>query len=72
VENKQFKPFVPAERVMPEFTVFSVILGILLAVVGVSADISGIISLGNIGGIVAYAILLFTLFAFATKGAKKK
>ena len=72
MENKQFKPFVPAERVMPEFTVFSVILGILLAVVGVSADISGIISLGNIGGIVAYAILLFTLFAFATKGAKKK
>ena len=33
MENKQFKPFVPAERVMPEFTVFSVILGIILAVV---------------------------------------
>ena len=71
MENKQFKPFVPAERIMPEFTVFSVILAVL-AVVGVGADISGIISLGNIGGIVAYAILLFTLFAFATKGAKKK
>ena len=33
MENKQFKPFVPAERVMPEFTAFSIILGIILAVV---------------------------------------
>ena len=33
MENKQFKPFVPAERVMPEFTVFSIVLGIILAVV---------------------------------------
>ena len=51
------------------------LIGILLAVLavlGVSADISGIISLGNIGGIVAYAILLFTLFSFAVRGAKKK
>ena len=33
MENKQFKPFVPAERVMPEFTAFSIVLGIILAVV---------------------------------------
>lgn len=32
-ESKDFKPFIPAERNLPEFTVTSVILGILLAVV---------------------------------------
>ncbi len=31
-EEKNFKPFVPADRVMPEFTVTSILLGILLAV----------------------------------------
>lgn len=33
MEDKNFKPFVPADKVVPEFTVFSVILGVLLAVV---------------------------------------
>lgn len=32
-ESKEFKPFVPAEKTMPEFTVTSIILGILLAVI---------------------------------------
>ncbi len=32
-QNKNFKPFVPADKVMPEFTVTSIILGIILAVV---------------------------------------
>ncbi len=32
-ENKEFKPFIPASRTMPEFTVVSIVLGILLAVV---------------------------------------
>lgn len=32
-ENKDFKPFVPADKVLPEFTATSVILGILLAVI---------------------------------------
>ena len=32
MENKNFKPFVPADKVVPEFTVFSVILGAILAV----------------------------------------
>lgn len=32
VKNKDFKPFVPADRVVPEFTVFSVVLGAVLAV----------------------------------------
>ena len=35
MNNKQseFKPFVPADKVMPEFTVTSIILGIILAIV---------------------------------------
>ena len=33
MENKKFQPFIPADRVVPEFTVFSVVLGIVLAVV---------------------------------------
>ena len=32
-EEKEFKPFVPADKVMPEFTVTSIILGIILAIV---------------------------------------
>lgn len=32
-ENKDFKPFVPADKTMPEFTVTSILLGIVLAVV---------------------------------------
>lgn len=33
MEEKKFQPFVPADKVVPEFTVFSVVLGILLAVI---------------------------------------
>ena len=33
VEEKKFQPFVPADKVVPELTVFSVVLGILLAVI---------------------------------------
>lgn len=32
-ENKEFKPYVPAEKITPELTVTSVIMGILLSVV---------------------------------------
>ncbi len=32
-ENKEFKPFVPAEKITPEFTVTSIIMGIILAIV---------------------------------------
>lgn len=32
-ENKDFKPFVPANKTLPEFTATSIILGIILAVV---------------------------------------
>ena len=32
-QNKNFKPFVPANTIMPEFTITSIILGIILAVV---------------------------------------
>ena len=33
MEEKKFQPYVPADKVMPEFTVVSVILGAILAVV---------------------------------------
>lgn len=33
MEDKKFQPFIPAEKVVPEFTVFSIILGALLAIV---------------------------------------
>ncbi len=32
-EQKEFKPYIPAERIMPEFTAASIIMGILLAVI---------------------------------------
>lgn len=32
-EQKEFKPYIPAERVTPEFTVTSIIMGVILAVV---------------------------------------
>lgn len=32
-EKKEFKPFIPADKVVPEFTIVSLILGIILAVV---------------------------------------
>ena len=31
--NEEFKPYIPAEKVTPEFTVTSVIMGVLLAIV---------------------------------------
>ncbi len=31
--KKEFKPFIPADKVMPEFTVASVIIGLILAVI---------------------------------------
>ena len=33
MEEKKFQPFIPADKVVPEFTVFSVVLGMLLAVI---------------------------------------
>lgn len=33
MEEKKFQPYVPADKVVPEFTVFSVVLGALLAIV---------------------------------------
>ena len=32
-ENKSFKPYIPAGRITPEFTVTSVVMGILLAII---------------------------------------
>ena len=33
VEEKKFQPYVPADKVMPEFTVVSIVLGAILAIV---------------------------------------
>ena len=33
MENKKFKPYIPAEKVTPEFTATSIIIGVLLAVI---------------------------------------
>ena len=33
MENKDFKPYVPAEKITPEITVTSIVMGVLLAVV---------------------------------------
>ena len=33
MSKKEFKPFIPANKVVPEFTVASVVLGILMAVI---------------------------------------
>ena len=32
-DNKQFKPYIPASKITPEFTVTSIVMGVLLAVV---------------------------------------
>lgn len=32
-EKKEFKPYIPAEKVIPEFTIASILMGILLAVI---------------------------------------
>ncbi len=32
-ENKEFKPYIPAEKITPEFTVTSIVMGIILAIV---------------------------------------
>ena len=32
-DNKEFKPYIPAEKITPEFTATSIIMGMILAVV---------------------------------------
>ncbi len=32
-ENNEFKPYIPAEKIIPEFTITSILMGILLAVI---------------------------------------
>ncbi len=36
-ENKSFKPYIPAEKITPEFTVTSIVMGIILAIVFAAA-----------------------------------
>ena len=49
------------------------VVGILLAVfavLNINTDISGVINLGNIGGLVFFALLLLTIIFFCNKGKK--
>ena len=49
------------------------VVGILLAVfavLGINLDLSGVISLGNIGALVLFAALLVSIVLFANKGLK--
>jgi len=49
------------------------IVGIVLAifaVVGLNVDISGVFSIGRIGALVCFAVILYTIYAYAKKGAK--
>ena len=49
------------------------VVGILLAVfavLGISLDISGVINLGNIGGLAAFALVLGSILFFCNKGKK--
>lgn len=38
MENKEFKPYVPADKVTPEFTATSIIIGVLLAIIFSAAN----------------------------------
>ncbi|MET0016397.1 oligopeptide transporter, OPT family [Oscillibacter sp.] len=49
------------------------IVGIVLAVfavVGLNVDISGVFSIGRIGALICFAVILYTIYAYAKKGAK--
>jgi len=49
------------------------VVGILLAVfavLNINTDISGMVNLGNIGGLVAFALLLASIIFYCNKGAK--
>ena len=48
-------------------------MGILLAVfavLNINTDISGMVNLGNIGGLVAFGLLLASIIFYCSKGAK--
>ncbi len=74
-EKKEFKPFIPADKVLPEFTVTSIILGIILAVVFAVANLDKVLDLssiygdnfmavGNWVGILAFILLLSIMIRF--------
>ena len=33
MDNKDFKPYIPAEKITPEITITSIVMGVLLAVI---------------------------------------
>ena len=81
MENKNdFKPYIPADRVTPEITVTSVIIGIILAILTIFGvdqifDISkylnvpGIVS--TIGSLIVFALIILSLLKFSIWKKKK-
>ena len=37
-KNKEFKPYIPADKITPEFTVTSIIMGVILAELACNVD----------------------------------
>ena len=52
-KNSNFKPYIPADKIVPEFTVTSVLIGLILAVVFGAAN-------AYLGLIVGMTCLLYT------------
>lgn len=74
--SKEFKPYIPADRVLPEITKTSVIMGVLLAVFAVChidklIDLSGVLDTGQIGAVILLLVMCGTVLAAAAKGRKK-
>ena len=61
-ENKDFKPYIPAEKVTPEITVTSVIVGVLLAIIFGAANAY----LGLRVGLTVSALSLIHISAYAS------
>ena len=46
-EKSSFKPFIPAEKIVPEFTATSIVIGVILAVLFGGANARGCYLNGN-------------------------
>lgn len=74
-KNSDFKPYIPADRVVPEFTVTSVLIGILLAIVFGAANaylglkVGMTISASIPAAVIAVAIWLLPAFPVNLLGA---
>lgn len=72
--NENFKPYVPADKVTPEFTATSIVLVAILAVIGVDSvlDLSGVLDTGMIGGLVTIIIMIAIVYKAAMPKKNEK